>query len=103
MKLWTYPLVLFAISVYDLVNTSIGIHFGHIVEKNPIALWVLTLGGIPLLVIWKLSVTIGGILILEFLWRRDLVSKETIEYFYLTVILAYVAIYTIGILLVNFT
>lgn len=103
MKLWAYPIVLFAISVYDLVNTAIGIHFGYIIEKNPIALKVLEIGGIPLLAIWKLSVTVGGILILEILWRRKLVSKEIIEYFYLAGILAYVAIYTVGILLANFT
>jgi len=102
MKFWAYPLVLFAISVYDLVNTSIGIHFGSMEERNPIAVKVLETGGIPLLILWKLSITIGAIFFLEILWRKKLASKQVIERTYLIAILAYVVLYTVGILLLNF-
>jgi hypothetical protein len=102
MKFWVYPLVLFAISVYDLVNTCMGIHFGSMEERNPIAIKVLEAGGIPLLVLWKLSITIGVILFLEILWRRKLASKQVVEWVYLIAILAYVVLFTVGILLLNF-
>ena len=103
MKLWAYPIVLFAISFWDLVNTSIGLHFGVMEESNPIALKVLQLGGIPLLIVWKLTITSLAIFLLEVLWRKKYIPKEQIEYIYLTAILVYVVLYTVVVCMVNYT
>lgn len=101
MRLWAYPLVVFALSFFDLVNTAIGIHLGVIVEANPIAQQVIKFGGLPLLITWKIFVTLLAILLVEYSWRKNLISKRSAEIFYLCMVIGYVVGYTVGILVIN--
>jgi hypothetical protein len=101
MKLWVYPIILFTISVLDLDSTCFGIQLGLVEEKNPIAVKILELGGISFLVIWKLSLTVFGISIFEFLWRKKKIPEEVAKYLYMTAIIAYVVLYTVITIMVN--
>ena len=92
-KLSKYFWILTGIIFADLIITTWGLYTGVLVEQYFLIRWTVDIG-IWFFVVYKLSLSYFGLSILEYAWQRDLFSNRA----YLYVIVAYVVIWTIGVI-----
>ena len=92
-KLSKYFWILTGIIFADLIITTWGLYTGVLVEQYFLIRWTVVIG-IWFFVIYKLSLSYFGLSILEYAWQRYLFSNRA----YLYVIVAYVVIWTIGVI-----
>jgi len=88
-----YGKALIAVSVFDLVFTLIGIHFGWMYEWSIILSHVLATYGAVAFSVCHVAPLIFGVVLLETLWCKMPERRPTWRIYYLFVLGAYIGIW----------
>lgn len=98
-----YSKIILLIVLIDTIITVVGIQSGYIVEKAPLTLWFFKKGGVFSLAAGKIVfMTLPGIVILEIVWRKNLICRDRMRLYYRITIAAYCLLYVIGFFAANY-